>query len=33
MDANGNEQFIQQFASLCRGERLSDEGIRAGNLE
>lgn len=33
MDANGNEQFIQQFASLCRGEALSREDIRIGNSD
>jgi hypothetical protein len=33
MDANGNEQFIRQFASLCRGEKLSEEKIRIGNSD
>ncbi|RDW60747.1 hypothetical protein BP6252_12130 [Coleophoma cylindrospora] len=33
MDANGNEQFILQFASLCRGEKLSEENIRLGNAD
>jgi hypothetical protein len=33
MDANGNDQFIRQFASLCRGEQLSEEYIRWGNAD
>lgn len=33
MDANGNEQFIRQFAALCRGEQLSEEDIRIGNSD
>jgi len=33
MDANGNEQFILQFASLCRGEELLEENIRVGNAD
>lgn len=33
MDANGNEQFILQFASLCRSEKLSEENIRFGNAD
>lgn len=33
MDANGYEQFILQFASLCRGEKLSEENIRLGNAD
>jgi len=33
MDANCNEQFILQLASLCRGEKLSEEDIRLGNAD
>ncbi|RDW91518.1 hypothetical protein BP5796_02683 [Coleophoma crateriformis] len=33
MDANGNEQLILQFASLCRGEELLEEDIRLGNAD
>jgi len=33
MDANGNEQFIRQFAALCRDEELSKEDIRLGNAD
>jgi len=33
MDANGNEQFIRQFAALCRGEALSKDDIRMGNAD
>ncbi|KFY42219.1 hypothetical protein V494_02518 [Pseudogymnoascus sp. VKM F-4513 (FW-928)] len=33
MDANGNDQFIRQFASLCRGEKLSEEYVRWGNAD
>jgi trichothecene 3-O-acetyltransferase len=33
MDANGNDQLIRQFASLCRGEQLSEEYIRMGNAD
>ncbi|KFX98989.1 hypothetical protein V495_07598 [Pseudogymnoascus sp. VKM F-4514 (FW-929)] len=33
MDANGNDQFIRQFGSLCRGEKLADEYVRWGNMD
>jgi hypothetical protein len=33
MDANGNAMFIRQFASLCRGQRLSEEQVRIGNSD
>ncbi|KFY98591.1 hypothetical protein V498_01381 [Pseudogymnoascus sp. VKM F-4517 (FW-2822)] len=33
MDANGNDQFIRQFASLCRGEKLAEEYVRWGNVD
>lgn len=33
MDANGNEQFIRQFASLCCGKELLEEDIRIGNSD
>jgi cellobiose-specific phosphotransferase system component IIA len=33
MDANGNEQLILQFATLCRGEKLSEGDIRLGNAD
>jgi hypothetical protein len=33
MDANGNDQLIRQFATLCRGEKLSEEYIRWGNAD
>ncbi|OBT64302.1 hypothetical protein VE03_06777 [Pseudogymnoascus sp. 23342-1-I1] len=33
MDANGNDQFIRQFASLCRGEKLVEEYVRWGNSD
>jgi hypothetical protein len=33
MDANGNEQFIRQFARLCCGGKLSEEYIRWGNAD
>jgi hypothetical protein len=31
MDANGHEQFLRQFARLCRGEKLLEEHVRMGN--
>lgn len=31
MDANGNEQFIRQFANLCSGGKLLEEDIKLGN--
>lgn len=33
MDANGNDQFIRQFSSLCRGEKLSEDYIHWGNAD
>jgi len=33
MDANGNEQFISQFASLLRGDELSPTDIEWGNAK
>ncbi|OBT73287.1 hypothetical protein VF21_08447 [Pseudogymnoascus sp. 05NY08] len=33
MDANGNDQFIRQFASLCHGEVIAEEYIRWGNAD
>lgn len=33
MDANGNDQFIRQFASLCRAEKLAEEYVRWGNMD
>lgn len=33
MDANGSEQFMQHFASLCRGDLLSTESVKLGNAD
>jgi hypothetical protein len=33
MDGNGHEQFIKQFARLCRGEKLLEEHIHMGNAD
>jgi hypothetical protein len=33
MDANGNDQFIRQFAGLCHGEKISEEYIRWANAD
>ena len=33
MDANGHEQFIRQFARLCRNESLLEEHVRMGNAD
>lgn len=33
MDANGNEQFIQHFGRICRGEILSSESVKLGNVD
>ena len=33
MDANGNDQFIRQFAGLCHGEKPSEEYIHWANAD
>ena len=33
MDANGHEQFVWQFARLCRGEKLLKEHVLMGNAD
>jgi hypothetical protein len=33
MDANGHEQFLRQFARLCRSEKLLEEHVHFGNAD